>query len=124
MRHLLVVLVGLALSGCDLATGGADVPVLSGTWEGVAGGDTLRLYVSEQGTNVTGIADWGGEPYTIEGRHRHPDVQLALTGPFTQTTVVDLKGSLVDSLTIRGTLGTFGLPDQPVTLQRTGEAAQ
>lgn len=123
MIRTTIVLVLVALVGCDRAGGSEEGAELSGAWEGVAGGEPLQLSVSDADGGVTGIADWGGDQYTVEGTHDHPSVSLALRGPFTQTRVVSLVGTFSDSSTIEGTLGTPGFPDQPVTLRRGGQPA-
>lgn len=123
MLRLTLLLACLTLLGCDRGSGSGDAPELSGTWESLVGGDSLRLMVNEGDGTVTGVADWGGDQYTIEGTHTHPDVSLALRGPFTQTRVVSVEGSFTDSATVEGTLATSGFPDQAVTFRRAPEAA-
>ena len=123
MRKLLFLLVSLALVGCDGASS-EDAPDMSGSWSAVVGGDSLALTVTEDETRVAGIALWGQDQYTVDGTHTHPEVALSLTGPFTATTVVTLRGTFSDPETIRATLATPGFPDQSATFTRGSEAAR
>lgn len=112
MRKPLFLLLFLALAGC---ASGEDAPPLSGTWSAVVGGDSLSLTVNEEDERVAGIALWGQDQYTVDGTHTHPEVALSLTGPFTATRVITLRGTFSDEETIWATLSTPGFVDQQAT---------
>jgi hypothetical protein len=117
MRHFLTFFLVVAFVGCDRNT--SDAPELSGTWAAIAGGDSLLVTVGGTRTQVTGLAEWGMDQYVVDGSHDHPEVSLRMTGPFTATNVVRVRGTFSDSNTIQGTMSAEGLPEQPVTLRRT-----